>query len=62
MLFLCSGGQTQLVVGVPPDVIRSPKLRGTSASRRDRGIERDWELFRLADADEDWNKHIDGIA
>ena len=62
LLFLRSGGQTRLVVGVPPEVIRAPRLRGTSASRRELGIERERELFRLADADEDWNKHIDGIA
>jgi len=62
LLFLRSGGQTRLVVGVPPEVIRSPRLRGTSAPRRDLGIERDWELFRLADAEDDWNEHIDRIA
>ena len=49
LLFLRADGETQLMIGVPPAVIRSPRLRGDD-HRRDHDTERQWEYLRVAEA------------
>ncbi len=51
LLFLRANGQTQLMLGVPQNVIRSPRLRG-EACRRDHEAERQYEYLRVAEAQE----------
>jgi len=49
LMFLRCGGQTQLMIGVPREIIRSPRLRGDN-HHRDRDAEREFELMRVAEA------------
>lgn len=62
LLFLRSGGRTCMMIAVPPDVIRSKRLRGGKPWMRNHELEHEWELSRLLDFEDSWNKHIDGIA
>ena len=48
LLFLRKHGQTQVMIGVPPSVIRSTRLRGSDRTR-DRATERQWEYLRVAE-------------
>ena len=49
LLFLRANGETQFMIGVPPEIIRSPRLRGDD-HRRDHDTERQWEYLRVAEA------------
>lgn len=59
LLFLRSGGRTCMMIAVPPEVIRSRRLRGGRPWVRNHELEQEWELSRLLDFED---KHIDGIA
>ena len=49
LLFLRSGGETRLMLAVPPEAIRSPRLRGETR-KRDRAAEHQYEMLRVAEA------------
>lgn len=49
LLFLQHDGATRFLLGVPPSVIRSPRLRGTRPGV-DRQAEQEFELLRVHDA------------
>lgn len=49
LLFLRSNGETRLMLAVPPEAIRSPRLRGDSR-KRDRAAEHQYEMMRVAEA------------
>jgi len=49
LIFLRRDGETQLMLGVPPEVVRSPRLRG-ERHHRHRDAERAFELMRVAEA------------
>jgi len=48
LLFLRKNGETQVMIGVPPSVIRSTRLRGDDRARN-RNAERQWEYLRVAE-------------
>jgi hypothetical protein len=54
LIFLRADGETRLVVGVPRDIIRSPRLRAR-APHRDRVAEQEYEYLRAADARADYD-------
>lgn len=58
LLFLRRDGETQLMIGVPPDVVRSRRLR--QPRERNRHCEREWEMMRVAEAFTSFAPFCDG--